>query len=267
MVSRDTVFYKAQRSRVDIMALPGALCEPGKEGMPMIMEYEESADYDDAYDGDAYSDDDMDPPHEVAFTGNQQVGALIAPAADTGKHQTMNNADAEQLMASFAPQRGRDVSSSENTNRRGRSPLPPRPTDKRSGGGDLSSSGNMANSGDLGGLSSSRLDDLLAAPIEGKGKPSHRRIHSAPNVGFDKKFQKDGSCTSGSDRSVGPGSSAGNNRHVRSDSLGNHTSYRRVITIGQLSVDQPDLMAQARQMSATTIMAESRNASPRAKPR
>jgi hypothetical protein len=257
MVSRNTVFYNAQRSRVDIMALPGALCEPGKEGMPMVMEYEESGTYDDSYDGNNFSDDDMDSPQEVTFTADQQVGAQVAPVADTGKNETMNKADAKTLIASFAPQRGRELSSSESTNRRGRSPLPPRPTDKRSGGGELSLSGNKADPSDFGGLSSSRLDELLAAPIEGTGKGdgSHRRIHSAPDL--EKKLDKGGPGTSGSDRSVGHGSTGGNSRHVRGDSLG--TSYRRVVTKGQLSVDQPDLMDQARQMSATSVMAESRN--------
>lgn len=41
MISRDRVtFYGTQRSRGDIMALPEVLCEPGKQGAPMIVTYD-----------------------------------------------------------------------------------------------------------------------------------------------------------------------------------------------------------------------------------
>ena len=39
-ISRQMVFYEKQRSRGDIQALPEALCEPGKEGKPWVMDYE-----------------------------------------------------------------------------------------------------------------------------------------------------------------------------------------------------------------------------------
>ena len=38
-LSRQTIFYGKQRSRGDITALPEVLCEPGKEGKPLVMEY------------------------------------------------------------------------------------------------------------------------------------------------------------------------------------------------------------------------------------
>jgi hypothetical protein len=39
-VSRNTIFYEKQRSRGDIMALPEVLCEPGKVGKPLVMDYD-----------------------------------------------------------------------------------------------------------------------------------------------------------------------------------------------------------------------------------
>jgi H+/Cl- antiporter ClcA len=50
MISRGTVFYAAQRSRGDIMALPQVLCEPGKEGAPLIIDYDEGTYFSSRYD-------------------------------------------------------------------------------------------------------------------------------------------------------------------------------------------------------------------------
>jgi hypothetical protein len=49
MLSRGTIFYSAQRSRGDIMALPEVLCEPGKEGAPMIVEHFADESFDDSH--------------------------------------------------------------------------------------------------------------------------------------------------------------------------------------------------------------------------
>lgn len=61
-ISRQMVFYEKQRSRGDIQALPEALCEPGKEGKPLVMDYDgklHALDESD-YDFETDSDDDMD---------------------------------------------------------------------------------------------------------------------------------------------------------------------------------------------------------------
>ncbi len=61
-ISRQTTFYEKQRCRGDIQALPEALCEPGKEGKPLVMDYDgklhalDESDYE--YESDYYSDDD-----------------------------------------------------------------------------------------------------------------------------------------------------------------------------------------------------------------
>jgi hypothetical protein len=39
-ISRGVVFYPMQRSRGDINALPQALCEPGMEGKPLVIDYD-----------------------------------------------------------------------------------------------------------------------------------------------------------------------------------------------------------------------------------
>jgi hypothetical protein len=39
-ISRRVVFYPMQRSRGDINAVPQALCEPGKEGKPLVIDYD-----------------------------------------------------------------------------------------------------------------------------------------------------------------------------------------------------------------------------------
>lgn len=56
-VSRHVVFYKMQRSRGDINALPQALCEPGKEGKPLVIDYDGNQH---ELDEDVYAFDDTD---------------------------------------------------------------------------------------------------------------------------------------------------------------------------------------------------------------
>jgi len=61
-ISRQMVFYEKQRSRGDIQAIPEALCEPGKEGKPLVMDYDgklHALDESD-YDYETESDDDSD---------------------------------------------------------------------------------------------------------------------------------------------------------------------------------------------------------------
>jgi hypothetical protein len=47
ILARDFVFYKAQRARGDILALPEVLCEPGKVGRPLVVQHVD--DFDDYY--------------------------------------------------------------------------------------------------------------------------------------------------------------------------------------------------------------------------
>eukprot|EP00978_Attheya_sp_CCMP212_P042712 scaffold265118_cov59-Attheya_sp.AAC.2 len=54
MLTRDTIFYKEQRCRGDIIASPEVLCEPGKHGQPIVVGYDEEEDDDEEF----YDDDD-----------------------------------------------------------------------------------------------------------------------------------------------------------------------------------------------------------------
>ncbi|CAB9510153.1 chloride channel [Seminavis robusta] len=280
LVSRRTVFYKAQRSRVDIMALPEVLCEPGKEGMPMVMvDYASEEDF---YDGDSYdedgdymSEDDLDSPKEAATTG---AHPLLRQADDSRGHVDLaSNTSPIAKPTAAAPEpiatadyttsrREREISteSTQSARSRGSSPLPPRPLDrKKTSSGDLnsvkedSSKPNSVN-WDAG------LDALLSTPLESEDeikKKKHRRIRSAPNVDFGKRFQRDRAAVKPgqSDKSLGDTGST-SARHARSDSYGSQSRVMRVATIGQLSVDHPDLLEQARMMSSTSaISVESRH--------
>lgn len=67
-ISRQIIFYEKQRSRGDIQALPEALCEPGKEGKPLVMDYDgklHALDESD-YDYETVSEDDSDT-HNTAI--------------------------------------------------------------------------------------------------------------------------------------------------------------------------------------------------------
>jgi hypothetical protein len=75
-ISRKVIFYEKQRSRGDIQALPEALCEPGKEGKPWVMDYEgkmhtldeSEYDYETESDGDSTEllSNDLLPSHCVS---------------------------------------------------------------------------------------------------------------------------------------------------------------------------------------------------------
>jgi hypothetical protein len=49
MLSRGVVFYSAQTSRGDISAVPEVLCQPNKEGAPLVVGYDISGDDDDSF--------------------------------------------------------------------------------------------------------------------------------------------------------------------------------------------------------------------------
>ncbi|KAG7356554.1 voltage gated chloride channel [Nitzschia inconspicua] len=72
-ISRHAVFYKMQRSRGDINAVPQALCEPGKEGKPLVIDYEGNRHEldEDIYDfDDSETEDWSDPFFDRIATNN-----------------------------------------------------------------------------------------------------------------------------------------------------------------------------------------------------
>jgi len=275
MISRQTVFYGAQRSRGDIMALPEVLCEPGKEGMPMVLDYEQDfyeEDYDEDYDEDSVpssgdSAAELDhvparPPNDQSLTQddiekefNDKAGAMAANLAAPEFTTAPNNT---------ASPRGKRPSSI-GSPAGGMSPLPPRPPLNPSEQAPTYSGPDNVG---LGELSSSRLDELLAKPLDVQRpmKPKHRRIQSAPDVNFGgKRFR---SAPSSSERNVIAGDNVssgvgqgggGSGRHSRADSFGSQASVTRVATFGHLTTEQPSLMDQARLRAATSVIVESRH--------
>lgn len=270
MVSRQTVFYKAQRSRVDISARPEVLCQPGQEGMPVVVNYDGGDES--QYDYDDYGSD---------VSGSGYLSEEDAVGLELSKENKVTQDDIEKEFSAYSvgtmaksganeptvatkkdvftsSSRSGRQNSSDQQGSRGTSPLPPRP--KNTSGELKSSSQTSSATTGLGDLSSSRLDELLAKPMDNPRptKPRHRRIQSAPNVDFGtgRKFQRDRAGSSGDG---GVASAGGGGRHGRSDSFGSQASFKRVTTIGNLSLEQPSLMDQARLRSATSVIVESRH--------
>lgn len=260
MVSRQTVFYKAQRSRVDISARPEVLCQPGQEGMPVVVNYDGGDNDYDEYEYDEYSDgyySDAEPvaserPDEQKVTQediekefNAKVGAMSMSTAPETSAPIKNDASS---VASFGRQNSSDTQGS-------RGLLPPRPRNA-SGEFKVNARSNISESPNLEGISSSRLDELLAKPMDSPKEPKrHRRIHSAPAFDFGKKTRSRAG-SSGAEGFSGSGA-----RHNRSDSFGSQASAKvmRVATVGQLSLENPSLMDQAIQRSATSAIVLSRH--------
>lgn len=297
MVSRQTVFYKAQRSRGDIMALPEVLCEPGKEGMPMVIDYvvpkdeleNEGSDHT-SDDGGYQSDRDVASPQRAAERRSpasdvitqdaieKNFNAMNAPPASPTP--PLPRPDPSRTDKSRGASRERADSQDSKPRSRGVSPLPPRPQDKKTtisgnlppAGPPSRTDGDGANSPSLGELSSSRLDELLAKPLdyERPQKGRHRRIKSAPNVDFRAKQRFSKARTNSSFNNGENDDSASNlggsdtgsaGRHKRSDSTGSHNSgpVMQVKSFGHLVAEQPSLMDQARLRSATSVILESRH--------
>lgn len=270
MVSRQTVFYKAQRSRVDISARPEVLCMPGQEGMPVVVNYDDQLDDYDDYSSDVSDGEYISEGDAVASklsTENKVTQEDIEKEFSAYNFGAMARAVAEPAAATkndvVAPASARSgrVASTDSHGSRGVSPLPPRPKSPHSVDVKSSPKATVENSG-LGTLSSARLDELLSKPLENTRptKPRHRRIQSAPDVDFGKRFQRERAGTGG-DAGSAAGGGGGGSRHVRSDSIGSQASQKamRVATIGNLSLEAPSLMDQARLQSATSVIVESRH--------
>ena len=251
MISRQSVFYNTQRSRGDIMALPEVLCEPGKEGTPMVLDYED--DIYDSEDSEYGSGGSMTDP-DVSMSPQEHH----LTQEDIEKEFRSRVGEMVTVAAPQEPPPPRRIDRSPNASR-GASPLPPRPRDKSKSSEDYSSERSNKDSAPLGELSSARLDELLSKPLdyERPSKAKHRRIQSAPDVNFGKRFRnRSGTAdkniaVEGMESERAGGTHTG--RHSRSDSYSSQASGKvmRVATVGHLSVEQPSLMDQARLRAAT----------------
>jgi hypothetical protein len=258
-LSRTFVFYGKQRSRGDIMALPEVLCEPGKEGKPLVMGYDghlhelDESDYEYETDSD---DESGEFSHEGKETANGEtyraidggvtqrdieahfeatnVSNPISPLADNLKSSTSQDQRPKACYASSEGSVGRTAS-----------PLPPRiPQDNSRPPRSVSPEDKTTDS--------SRLDELLGAPIDTHTKKAtHRRTLSAPQDGnlagetktmspnvSDPQLPIDGTPASG-----------GNAGHRRKLSGGG--ALMRVNSFGQVDQEQPSLLDQARLRAAS----------------
>ena len=235
MVSRSFVFYGAQRSRGDILAIPEVLCEPGMKGRPAVIEYVDGGDNDD------FDDDEDDGGYAYV------VSTTKAPTSQGNVHVNIAGADYEatpvdpvedtptqleiewgfaQTNAALAESRKRSTTGEEEeTNRikEGQSP-----------------------SGEP--LSLTRLDELLKEPLETSmesQQSKHRRFHSAPDIAPEPPAE-----------SRSPKRTVVGNRE-RADSASSSVSNRRkhmlrINSYGEIHDHQPSLMDQARERSASS---------------
>jgi len=280
MISRGTVFYAAQRSRGDIMALPEVLCEPGKEGAPMVVDYNET---DSSYYSGSFTSSQEDMPYDEHDSDEGSTSS----AAERRRVRNMNT-KADDIEKEFAEQQktlsrsdsessnvGLGKTSSSSQPRIPEPDVPFLPKEEIDGPPVLSRPAvpdgrsmtvtvsrdmhpemerDNASAEDFD-LPSKRLEEMLSKPMEPRFRPprrGHRRIHSAPL---------------GAMPSLDPDSPVNNeiSRHRRIGSIGglggepirersNSTSSRpatppglkKIASYGEVADFQPSLLDQAR---------------------
>jgi hypothetical protein len=253
-LSRTVVFYAKQRSRGDIMALPEVLCEPGKEGKPLVMGYDghlhelDESDYE-------YETDPDDESGEFSDEGKDTVNGETNRAIDGGVTQRDIEAHFEATKAPhpvspfanniMGPTSQDQYASSEGSVGRTASPLPPRRRQD-------SSKPPRSESPEDKSAYSSRLDELLGTPLDTQTKKTtHRRTLSAPqdaNLAGERKTMS----ANLSDPQLpidGTPASGGNAGHRRKLSGGG--ALMRVNSFGQVDQEQPSLLDQARLRAAS----------------
>ena len=225
MVSRDFVkFYPAQRCRGDIMALPEALCEPGKAGAPMFTYYSEDED-------------------ESYLTGSHNDSA-DAEDSDVNLDELSNgfgNEDRDQIEKGANAVESIDHSDNDATK-----------TDvldgSEQGADDVDLYGDNQTAFPTG-MSSSRLDRLLSAPLPERvpirAQHNHRRVRSAcesQSLIVDLEAPVPGHRRSRTTHAPGP--------HGLSNSPSSATEsgrdVGRVYSFGEILDFQPSLLDQAR---------------------
>lgn len=256
-ISRQTVFYEKQRSRGDILALPEVLCEPGKEGRPLVMDYDGNLHELDESDYEYESDSEGSSPNATpSFRATNDDGAT---QSDIEAHF---NAQVQQMRWKEASREGSS---------KARSPLPPRPKEKKWPRSPPLLGGSHAGQKEEQNVDSptytrrpidsaegtfakdSTLDDLLNTPMSSRPRTSaqkktHRRTRSEPvhdgvNLttlwGTGKSFRERSDTSSGS-----------------LASLKAPVALKCVNSFGQVDQEQPSLLDQARKRSASFASAE-----------
>jgi hypothetical protein len=217
MASRQFVFYKTQRSRGDITAVPEVLCEPGMEGRPMVVDYEDSKD-----------EDLSSSPDDIDLSDDSDSAEDTDRAPPTALNVRTVNESITQNDIEMAFEQT-------NSPKVGAPRVPPPPV-------DIFASKSSE-------LSSSRLDELLGARSSEdedlpRSKPpkKHRRTQSAPVI--PREGPPPRRADSGGTATKQPAAN-----HERTNSRGNLV---RITSFGAISEHQPSLMDQARMRAASS---------------
>jgi hypothetical protein len=270
MVSRQTIFYKTQRSRGDIMAVPEVLCEPGMEGRPVVVDYDMQGDF------ESYGSEDDRPADygsdvELAHSSRSSPRPSVRTIDEYITQSDIERAFEERRSTTaddVARAIGKDLSGSSGGPLP--SPLPPSQFDSRQLGQMFELPGVAAEKVSL---SSTRLDELLGQPMELPtfSRPpirSHRRTQSAPVLppvvrpgsAFAAPHNA-GATSKESERKADEGSVSSENKESflhfqgnrqRSNSVSSRGSLVRVNSFGEVHALQPSLLDQARMRSASS---------------
>lgn len=259
-VSRQVTFYETQRSRGDITALPQVLCEPGKEGRPLVVDYD---------------DDDVDDCTETFFGFVGETGEEVSPVGSSN-YRTIDDSDTQ---IDIEIQFERDVKDQRDSSqsRAVRPPrsLPPRPLDhslkpfplqkaKSTISHKRYSSQDNIEDGQRGALDSptrgskdslNHFENLLNAPPPCEKsrtlRKPHRRTQSDPIAeSLISMNLSSGSFGSSNDTSTNVGPYNGR-------VLPSAVALKRVSSFGQIDQEQPSLLDQARKRAASFATTES----------
>lgn len=244
-ISRQTTFYEKQRSRGDIQALPEALCEPGKEGKPLVMDYDGKlhalgeSDYE--FESDYDSDDDFSDSRktngvyasmsrddiEASFqemnkrtTASSSLDNMNSVVTDKPKETLPTKLPAEPLIfdgsASGAPPKVTTKKKSNESKRNKR----------------IQTLDNILN----GPIQTTRKGDIASSSSE-KKKRTHRRTQSEPFLFEDINHRVDAMFNS-------------------SPKILKKPVLKRVDSYGEIDQGQPSLMDQARRRAASVAKAD-----------
>jgi H+/Cl- antiporter ClcA len=306
IISRDMIFYKEQRNRGDILAVPQVLCEPGMEGEPLVANFDsdDESDFDEDGVRGFPSDEDVgDDPEEMdRLEGTEEEElARIAAAPSTVRNVTdgITQDDIEESFRRAAESHAAtsrtlygsvDYGSGSNPSSlrpspvqsRGQSPVRSNPVSARqsplprstraspsSVKGTIGVEVPFHTSGQLGTIpppprsispqfSSSRLDELLAMPLEQepiqmrRSPPSnaHRRVNSLP-LNFGDSPPENLPQATESRVAAAAATKTTDSTRQRANSYSRRDLLVRVSSFGEVN-HQPSLMEQARMQAAST---------------
>jgi hypothetical protein len=276
MVSRDTVFYKTQRSRGDIVAVPEVLCEPGLEGRPLVV------DYDDYKEDDSFSSGSKSGGSGSKSSGSDVELARPNPSGRLNVRtieETITQGDIEKAFEDAARAAGQGTGE---MNTFSRPPPPPLTQALQTIVDSLEQDDTFEHRKEHVTLSSRRLDELLSHPLESTiarpTPPLHRRTKSAPvyeppgkmsgkdAANFDPEKKSIGTELIESFRFDAPA-------RERTNSGSSRGLLVRINSFGEVQTHQPSLLDQARLRSSTSDVVSmhrripSLSSSPRPTPR